>query len=37
MVGGIGSLLVAAVWMLAFPDLRRIDRFEPADKKKTSA
>ena len=27
------SLLSAGVWMLLFPDLRRIDRFEPADKK----
>jgi MFS family permease len=35
LVGGIGSLLVAGVWMLLFPDLRRIDRFEPADKKGT--
>jgi len=30
-IGGLGSLLVAAVWMVLFPDLRRIDRFEPAD------
>jgi MFS family permease len=37
MVGGIGSLLVAATWMLLFPDLRRLDRFEPADHKQTSA
>lgn len=35
LIGGTGSLLVAAVWMLLFPDLRRVDRFEPAgdDKK----
>ena len=32
LIGGIGSLLIAALWMLLFPDLRRIDRFEPADK-----
>ena len=32
-IGGVGSLVVAALWMLLFPDLRRIDRFEPADKK----
>ncbi len=32
LIGGIGSLLVAATWMGLFPDLRRIDRFEPADK-----
>lgn len=31
LIGGIGSLLVAATWMGLFPDLRRIDRFEPAD------
>jgi MFS family permease len=36
MVGGIGSLLVAATWMLLFPDLRRLDRFEPAGDKQTS-
>jgi predicted MFS family arabinose efflux permease len=30
-IGGLGSLLVATVWMMLFPDLRRIDRFEPAD------
>jgi MFS family permease len=33
LIGGIGSLLVAAIWMLLFPDLRRIDRYEPADEK----
>jgi MFS family permease len=37
LVGGIGSLLVAATWMGMFPDLRRIDRFEPADEKQTRA
>jgi MFS family permease len=31
-IGGVGSLLVAAVWMVLFPDLRRIDRYEPADR-----
>jgi len=31
LIGGIGSLLVAGIWMGLFPDLRRIDRFEPAD------
>jgi MFS family permease len=35
LIGGIGSLLVAATWMGLFPDLRRIDRFEPADEKRT--
>jgi MFS family permease len=33
LVGGIGSLIVAANWMGLFPDLRRIDRFEPAEEK----
>ncbi len=33
LIGGIGSLLVAGIWMMLFPDLRRIDRFEPADRK----
>jgi MFS family permease len=32
LIGGAGSLLVAAAWMMIFPDLRRIDRFEPADR-----
>ncbi|HEY6753742.1 MAG TPA: MFS transporter [Pseudolabrys sp.] len=31
-IGGLGSLLVAGVWMVLFPDLRRIDRYEPADR-----
>jgi len=30
-LGGLGSLLVAMTWMWLFPDLRRIDRYEPAD------
>jgi MFS family permease len=34
LIGGIGSLLVAATWMVMFPDLRRIDRFQPADEKR---
>lgn len=33
-IGGIGSLLIAGIWMLLFPDLRRIDRFEPPDEKR---
>jgi MFS family permease len=33
LIGGFGSLLIAGIWMLLFPDLRRIDRFEPADKR----
>jgi MFS family permease len=32
LVGGIGSLLVAVLWMMLFPSLRRIDRYQPADK-----
>ncbi|MGA2568355.1 MAG: MFS transporter [Pseudolabrys sp.] len=35
LIGGFGSLLIAGIWMLLFPDLRRIDRFEPADKRLT--
>ncbi len=31
-IGGIGSLLIALLWMRIFPDLAKIDRFEPADK-----
>jgi MFS family permease len=34
LIGGIGSLVIAATWMGLFPDLRKIDRFEPADAKK---
>lgn len=34
-IGGVGSLLVAGIWMGLFPDLRRIDRFEPADQNQT--
>jgi len=33
LIGGVGSLLVAATWMGLFPDLRNIDRFQPADVK----
>jgi hypothetical protein len=32
LIGGVGSLIIAAAWMLMFPGLRRLDRFEPADK-----
>jgi len=35
LIGGIGSLLVALLWMRLFPDLRKIDRYEPADDSKT--
>lgn len=31
LIGGIGSLAIAGFWMLFFPSLRRIDRFQPAD------
>lgn len=33
-IGGVGSLLVAGIWMGLFPALRKVDRFEPADEKK---
>jgi MFS family permease len=36
-IGGLGSLLVAGIWMMLFPDLRRIDRYEPADREQTRA
>jgi len=32
LIGGIGSLVIATAWMIMFPSLRRLDRFEPADK-----
>jgi MFS family permease len=32
LIGGVGSLVIAAAWMLIFPSLRRVDRFEPADR-----
>jgi MFS family permease len=34
LIGGIGSLVIAATWMGLFPDLRKIDRYEPADTRK---
>ena len=34
LIGGIGSLIIAATWMGLFPDMRKIDRFEPAAEKK---
>lgn len=33
LIGGIGSLLVALIWMFLFPDLRKIDRYELADER----
>lgn len=36
-IGGVGSLLVAGIWMGLFPALRKVDRFEPADEKKSDA
>jgi len=33
-IGGAGSLLVAAIWMMIFPELRRVDRYQPADHEK---
>lgn len=32
LIGGFGSLVIAAAWMLMFPSLRRLDRFEPPQK-----
>lgn len=29
-VGGIGTIVIALLWMRVFPDLRRIDRMDPA-------
>jgi len=31
LIGGIGSLIIAGVWMGLFPDLRHLDRYQPAD------
>jgi hypothetical protein len=31
LIGGVGSLVIAAAWMLMFPSLRRLDRFRAAD------
>jgi hypothetical protein len=28
LLGGIGTIAVAALWMLLFPELRRLGRFE---------
>ncbi|MGB7691363.1 MAG: MFS transporter [Pseudolabrys sp.] len=36
-IGGLGSLLVAGLWMMLFPGLRRIDRYEPADREHVRA
>jgi len=36
-IGGLGSLLVAGIWLLLFPDLRRIDRYKPADREQARA
>jgi MFS family permease len=33
LIGGVGSLAVALIWMFLFPDLRKIDRYESADKR----
>ena len=33
LIGGIGSLLVALIWMFLFPDLRKLDRYESADER----
>jgi len=34
LIGGLGSLLVAGAWMMLFPELRHIDRYQPADQKR---
>jgi hypothetical protein len=34
-IGGLGSLLVAAIWMIIFPSLRAVDRYEPANTEDT--
>ena len=31
LLGGVGALAVVGLWMLMFPDLRRVDRFEVAE------
>jgi len=31
LIGGIGAILIALTWMRLFPDLRKVDRFEPAE------
>ena len=31
LTGGIGSLIVAGLWMMLFPDLRHLDRFQPGE------
>ncbi len=36
LIGGVGSLVIAALWMGLFPDLRKIDRFEHAGEKRES-
>jgi MFS family permease len=35
LIGGIGSLVIAGTWMLLFPDLRKIDRYEPPTEEQT--
>jgi MFS family permease len=32
-IGGAGSLLISGIWMNLFPELRRMDRFQPAEEK----
>src|SRR4029077_4973585 len=36
-IGGLGSLMVAGLWMMLFPGLRRIDSYEPADREHVRA
>ena len=30
-VGGIGSVVIVALWIALFPSLRRVDRLDPAE------
>lgn len=36
LIGGIGSLMVAAAWMALFPGLRKLDRYQHADNRETT-
>lgn len=31
LIGSIGSLIVAALWMMLFPGLRHLDRIQPVE------
>jgi MFS family permease len=36
-LGAMPSVVIAAVWMMLFPDLRRIDRYQPAEREQMRA